>query len=351
MGKAIWKERLPGIIGTVLITLVTALWTFWGAAEMYYEGWGQPFPLPLAYLIPAATCMLLTALVLAWPRAGGWLLIGGGALFTAWVLSIQISRAGGVQPLALLSFFPVTALIVVVGILFVIEGQRRRRTDRRTDARWFVRHLRYLVALGVPLLVLLIISAAQLPVVLTRFDDGDRGARRIEGNGVTLIWAPSGPGWNWQQPAGWNPSWDRLARYGLPPVGLKDAQQMEGHATEADMREAGLCHYLSADGRTLLDTPQDVWRMPTTDELVRSLVRGGEHAGCTWDGTEGRVDCHVRPDKELPLWAPEQSAIYYWSADAYDAEKAWYVSYNGHVSRQPKDWGNPRHGHRCVREP
>jgi len=36
---------------------------------------------------------------------------------------------------------------------------------------------------------------------------------------------------------------------------------------------------------------------------------------------------------------------HYWSADEYDEQEAYYVSY------QPKSWGNPRHGYRCVREP
>ena len=39
--------------------------------------------------------------------------------------------------------------------------------------------------------------------------------------------------------------------------------------TEEDMRTTGLCRYLSADGRALMDEPQNVWRLPTTDEYVR----------------------------------------------------------------------------------
>lgn len=30
---------------------------------------------------------------------------------------------------------------------------------------------------------------------------------------------------------------------------------------------------------------------------------------------------------------------------------AYFVSYSGAFNVQPKSWGNPRHGHRCVREP
>lgn len=101
-----------------------------------------------------------------------------------------------------------------------------------------------------------------------------------------------------------------------------------------------------------MDEPQDIWRMPSTDEIVRSLVRHGENAGCTWDGTSSHADCLIGPDKETPLWAPDWSPIYYWSADQYDEHEAYYVSYHGAaVDYQPKSWGNPRHGYRCVREP
>lgn len=125
-----------------------------------------------------------------------------------------------------------------------------------------------------------------------------------------------------------------------------------GDATIEEMRATGLCRYLSADGLTLMDTPQDSWRMPTTDEIVRSLVQNGQDAGCSWDGNSDWADCRVTPDKETPLWNPGQQAIYYWSADAYDTREAYYVGYNGNgVASQPKAWANPRHGFRCVRAP
>jgi hypothetical protein len=148
-----------------------------------------------------------------------------------------------------------------------------------------------------------------------------------------------------------------LAWYGLLPVGLEEKPDTEGQsATQADMETTGLCRYLAEDGVTLMDEPQNIWRMPTTDEMVRSLVKRGENAGCAFEGfdpqgEDGRATCRVRPDKETPLWSGGQSAIYYWTADEHDDREAWYVSYNGWVRHQPKSWGNPRHGHRCVREP
>jgi len=64
------------------------------------------------------------------------------------------------------------------------------------------------------------------------------------------------------------------------------------------MARTNLCLYLSADGTTLMDEPQNIWRMPATDEIIRSLGRHGEHAGCRWQGEFGRlVMCRVLPDK------------------------------------------------------
>jgi hypothetical protein len=129
------------------------------------------------------------------------------------------------------------------------------------------------------------------------------------------------------------------------------------HATEADMITTGLCRYLSEDGTRLMPEPQGIWRLPTTDEVVRSLVHRGESAGCTWDGASTEAECARQPNKDTPLWAPDEAPIYYWTADESDAESAWYVPYTGGlryggmIGHQPKHWGNARHGFRCVREP
>jgi hypothetical protein len=248
---------------------------------------------------------------------------------------------------------------VIIGALFLIEGRwKRRRPAQDETLPWWWRNLRYLVAAGLPLLVFAGASAYMLPIVLTRVDDGQRGARLIEGHGVNLIWAPEGPGWNWKQPWGGYPSWDSVALYGMPPIGFDDkpgyGRQPSGwgHATAENMAATDLCRYLTADGLTLADERQDIWRMPTVDELVRSLPRHGQAAGCVWNGEfKAQVQCDVLPDKETPLWATDRSPVYYWAADEYDAERGYFVSYNGFVNAALKSGGNPRHSYRCVREP
>ncbi len=51
--------------------------------------------------------------------------------------------------------------------------------------------------------------------------------------------------------------------------------------------------------------------------------------------------CDRTPDKETPLWAPDLAPIYDWTADAYNAKLAYYVSYNGAVQVTLKAGGLP----------
>jgi hypothetical protein len=350
-------NRLPGIIAGTIVTLVTTFWAFWGTGEMYHEGWWGAWYNPLLYLIPGALFLTLTLIALRWPRVGGWLTLLIGAAFTLFFLNPKTvdGRLTINWPI-----FMVSSPVVIVGVLFLIEGRnrRKRQAEDRSSQRWWRRNLGYILVIAPPLLIFVGMSAYSLPIVLTRQDDGDRSARLIEGNGVSLIWAPAGPGWNWQQPWGGYPSWHDIALYGLPPVGFDDKpgygrqdDNMWVFASAEDMEKYNLCRYLSEDGLTLIDEPQGIWRMPTSDELVRTLGRHGENAGCTWDGESLQATCDVRPDKESPLWAADRSPIYYWSTDEYSEQYAHYVSYNGFVNWALKSGGNPRHSYRCVREP
>jgi len=309
------KQRIPGYIALGLLITLTTFWTYWGVGEAYYEGWWGAWYNRVIYLIPAVVLLALTIVGIRWPRKGGWtIVIVGGGIFVWWLVMSEFTFVN------LIKAFLLGGLASLVGVLF----------------------------LGLPLLVTIAFSVYWLPIVIGRVDDGDRGARLIEGNGVALIWAPAGPGW-YEHPYSWND----IAFYGVPPVGFGEKPGYEDKdATINDMNTTGLPCYLSEDGLTIMNEPQYIWRMPTVDEIVRSLVRHGENAGCTWDGKSERANCQVLPDKETPLWVPDWSPIYYWAADEYDEHQAYYVSYNGKgINYQPKSWGNQRHGYRFVRDP
>ncbi len=238
-----------------------------------------------------------------------------------------------------------------------LEGQRRQRFPSEPDPRWWRRNLGYLLAVGGPLLLGIGLSIEPAIRVAGRVDDGDRGERWIVGNGVALSWAPAGPGW--PNPPG-SLTWNEIALYGLPPVGFEGKERgrdglcsvanTASCATADDMRRYGVCRYLNEDGTRLMAEPQGYWRMPTVDELVRSLGRHGQNAGCTWTGHVGPQPCIVRPDKETPLWNPTAMTIYYWSADERDAGSAFQVVYNGRVESVHKFSGLGSLGYRCVRD-
>jgi hypothetical protein len=341
--------RLPGWTASVLMIFFTTFWTYWGAGEMYHEGWWGAWYNRLLYLVPIAATLTPTLVAFRWPIVGGILIILIGT-FALFFFSNDVAFIG--------------LAIALVGAAFLIDGIVKRRAgseETAAPAPWWRRQWRYLLVIGAPTIVFMGASAFMLPVVLTRVDDGDRSARLVEGNDVTLVWASEGPGWNWRQPWGGYPSWQSIALYGVPPVGMEDkpgyGRQGEGRetivfASGEDMAQTNLCRYLSADGRTLLDEPQDIWRMPTTDEVIRSLGRHGVNAGCTWQGEfRKQVTCDVRPDKESPLWSTDRPVIYYWTADAHSEDRGYFAAYNGTVNAAYKLGGNPRHGYRCVREP
>jgi len=335
---------LPGWIATLAMIALATLWAWWGANEMYHEGWWGAWWHPLPYLAPLALTLIPTLIAFRWPIAGGIVIVGVGVF-------AYFFFASGVAVIGL--------AIVFLGLAFVADGALVRRARARgevTASRWRSRW-RYRLAIGLPLLLVLGVSAYTLPRVLTRVDDGERGARLIAGRDVALTWAPAGPGWNWRQPWGGYPSWQSIALYGVLPVGLEQKPGYTpqrtggvGFATGEDMERYNLCRYLSDDGLVLLSAVQDVWRMPTTAEVVQSLGRHGQNAGCTWSGKLGFAECAAQPDKESPLWATDVPVIYYWTADSYDDRRGYFVSYNGAVNATYKPGGNPRHGYRCVRE-
>lgn len=346
-------SNLPGWGASILMIFFTTFWTYWGAGEMYHEGWWGAWYNRLPYLAPIVLTLLPTLVAFRWPMVGGGLIMSVGA-FALFFFKSDVAFIG--------------LAIALIGLAFLIDGIVKRQAPQEMTRPllwwrrhpWWRRHWRYLLALGAPSIVFASVSAYMLPTVLTRVDDGDRNARLVEGNGVRLIWAPEGPGWNWQQPWGGYPSWQSIALYGVPPAGLEDkpgygreeASAAIVFATDEDMARTNLCRYLSADGKTLLDEPQDIWRMPTTDEVVRSLGRHGTNAGCTWQGEiRQQVKCDVLPDKESPLWATDRPVIYYWTVDSYSQDRAYFVAYNGTVNATYKLGGNPRHGYRCVKEP
>lgn len=294
-----------GWTAVVLVTLASSFWAFWGINEAFHEGWCKPqlwmrVLQVLAYLSPATVLVTLTMLGIRWPRIGAGLFVLVGLAIAALIIW---DRAN----FGMLITTTLTVVPVLVGLMFLFG----RPTPERAA---------YIVSVGIPLLIVIGFGVEPIVRVTSRFDDGNRGARLVEGNGVALLWAPAGPGW---------------ARDGL--VSWEEAVRRARHLTE--------------DGTGLTDTPQDIWRLPSREEVVRSMTRGGQNAGGKWDGENGRTSYNRRPDKESPLWDQYAPLIYLWTSDEESEQRAWIVVYHGGVYAKPKAVGSPSFGFRAVRAP
>ncbi|MBK9385602.1 MAG: hypothetical protein IPN34_12395 [Planctomycetes bacterium] len=168
-----------------------------------------------------------------------------------------------------------------------------------------------------PLLVALCAGAFPGWRALTRRDDGERGERVVVGQGIELRWVRAGAGWPGRG-ANWHEARDLVAR-------------------------------LAPAGDALLEQPVQLWRLPTRDEVVRSLSFRGANAGGVLDASGGRASYRVLPDKEAPLWDPTSEVIYWWTADELDGEHAWSVCYNGSLLPRRKSDRMGTLGFRAVR--
>jgi hypothetical protein len=293
-------RQITGWAAVSISTLVACNWAFWGSIENFHEGWFHPsfwqnFGLMFVqYLSPMLIVMLISILALLWPRLA-LPLLGTVAAAIAWFFR-------GSHAAITLLVIPLLAL----GILY--------HFGRPQPRRWVWRCL-----IGLPLITMVVCGAYPGWRAIHRFDDGNYGMRQIEGNGVTLVWAPEGPGW---------PS----------------------HYASWQDAERG-CKYLAVDGRSLTDQPQNLWRLPTVDEAVRSMVFRGRNAGGIWDPVLHRASYRVQPDKDSPLWKAHSQVIYWWTDTQAGPGRAYRIAYNGYVFPFAyKGWGD-YWAYRCVCEP
>jgi hypothetical protein len=181
------------------------------------------------------------------------------------------------------------------------------------------RKLAVCLAVGLSILTLIISGIEPVIRVSQRIDDGDLQARLVHGNRVSLIWAPNGPGW--------------------PRTGSNwfEAQQV--------------CQHLTEDGLTLAPAPQHIWRLPTVDEVVRSMARHGRNSGGVWDAEIAGATYRTTPDKESPLWNAPSQVIYWWTATEVDEGHAYIIVYDGKVWPRAKPFKPDYLGFRCVKQP
>jgi hypothetical protein len=245
------------------------------------------------YLSPMLVFMVVTLISIFWPRFGGGL-----------HMVFALLAVGFFQAVSNAATFLIILPLFGMGLLY-------------WNGRLEPRRLAVSVSIGFPLLTLVIAGVEPVIRVSQRLDDGNLQARVVNGNGVTFIWAPDGPGWP-REGKNWH----------------------EANRT---------CLYLNEDGLTVDSTPRDIWRLPTVDETVRSMSRHGTHSGGEWDPDTGSASYEIAPDKESPLWNIHSQVIYWWTATEIDEEQAYIIVYDGKVWPRNKQFGPAYLGFRCVR--
>lgn len=298
--RSVLSRQILGWVAVAASTAIACFWAFWGVNENFHEGWydvsiWRNLGLMLVqYLSPMLLVVLLSAMALRWPRLAFTLLLAV-ALVAAW-------------------FFRRTHAAVVFLVLPMLALGVLYQLGRPVPRRWA-----WACLLGLPLLTAVGFGIYPGWLAVHRYDDGNYGMRLVDGNGLTLVWAPEGPGW--------------------PGKGVSWYQAMEA------------CAHLTADGKTLALDPQNLWRLPTVDEAVRSLVFRGNNAGGVWDPVSHQAHYRTMPDKDSPLWKVHSQVIYWWTSTDEDASRAYYITNNGYVQLVPKKIRPGYLAYRCVTEP
>jgi hypothetical protein len=278
------KKLIVGWVAVAITVIISGIWAYWGANENFHEGWYSEsvwenlFMLFFQYLIFAIIFTVLAVVILKWKLAG---------------LILHILVAG------FCIWFFNRSSFSVIGILIIIPFATLALLY------WFgepaPKKLAYGLIVGVPLVMILVISIPLGIKVSKRIDTGDLSSQTVEGNGVLLTWAPRGPGW--------------------PDEGVSWEEAND------------ICAHLSEDGLTVMEEEQNIWRLPSVDEAVRSMMLHGVNAGGIWDEDGETAVYQIDPDKESPLWDVHSKVIYYWTADTskQNDEQAYIIVYHGGV--------------------
>ena len=297
--KHIDKHQIAGWFAVALSTLITCAWAFWGIIENFHEGWYYESLLSnlglmfAQYLSPMLIFLVVTLVSIYLPRFGGGLHLLV-ALLAIWFFKAFSNAAT----------FLIILPLIGLGLLY-------------WNGRFESKKLAVSVSIGLPLLTLIIAGIEPVVRVSQRIDDGNLNAQLVHGNGVDLIWAPDGPGW--------------------PREGM-------------DWGEANqTCQQLNSDGLTISTTPQNIWRLPTVDEAVRSMARHGQNSGGIWNAETAEATYTITPDKESPLWNVHSQVIYWWTATEVDEGHTYIIVYDGKVWPRAKDFGPAYLGFRCVK--
>ncbi len=287
-----------------LIGFYCVLWSFWGIVENFHEGWYEKSLwlnikiMLIQYLSIPFTLILISVISIYYRKTGAILFILLGIFSLSYILflgNIQFNIKRAVVWSIVLS------PIIFYGIFLIFNEIKRKK-------------IAFYLWVLLPLLLMILIGGKRYTDVKNRFNDKNFGERIVHGNGIILIWAKRGPGFPTK-----GTNWYR-ANY--------------------------VCSHLSLEGDKILNKKVNYWRLPTREEIVRSLTKNNKNCGGTL--INGKVFYKKVPDKETPLWDPYSIVIYYWTSER-KGDKAYLVAYNGRILLRSAKNGADYHGYRCVR--
>lgn len=290
-----------GWAAVIISTIITCVWAFWGIIENFHEGWYHKSLfsnlglMAVQYLSPMLIFMGVTVVSIRWHRFGAGLHLVF-ALLAIWFFQ-SFSNA---------ATFLIILPLMGIGALYWFGDPQPRK-------------LALSLAIGLPLLTLIVSGIEPALRVSQRVDDGNLGTQLVHGNGIELVWAPEGPGWSRT-----GTTWKKANRN---------------------------CQFLTEDGLTIANEPQNIWRLPSVDEVVRSMTRHGQNSGGVWDAELAEASYANTPDKESPLWNVHSQVIYWWTATEIDEEHAYIIAYDGEVWLRKKDFSLRYLGFRCEKMP
>ena len=289
------KMKAKNLIGwiSVSISILTAcFWAYWGIIENFHEGWYYTSFLKniglmfIQYLSPMIITITLTLVSIRQSKIGALLFIFIGGL-----LSFLVNNA-------------------IISIPFIILGVLYWFSDF-SQKKW-----KYRFSFLLPFVTIIIFGIEPAIRVNERINDENYGIQVIEQNNISLVWAPQGPGWpndgtNW-------------------------------------FKADSICKYLSEDGLSITSQPINIWRLPTVEEVVKSMQRHGVNCKGRLN-LKGEPEYEIRPDKETPLWNPNSKVIYWWTETEIDKDNAYIIVYDGKIWKRKKNFGPNYLGFRAVK--
>jgi len=367
MRKNIKKDTklyiIPGMVGWFLLLVATLLWAYWGAGEVFHEGWYSPYTHIIYYFMPYLILLGMSTLCIYLPLAGGILIISGGVLYLI-IYVLQSTR----QHFELLpSFWMISAVVIIPGMLFIFDYVLKKKHGYTEAKKAIFKNKWKLIALVCFSLILIICISTPLLIRNTkRLPLESYDEVTVYGNGITLTFAGDGPGWYYSNDS---PiifegkeyrsfSWNEIALFGKDPIGFEGkryglnyngTEESIYYATQKDFEKYNMFRYINQGGTELTKEVQDFWQLPTAEDYVRTFMYRGKNCSGYFEPNQGEAYYTKTPDKDAPIWAPDKMVIYYWTSTSFDDKHAYDITYSGEVRKISKITKQDYRGWRAVR--